>query len=84
MEHWTVQYCVFVVEAYLKNGDLAGITQRVFHRHLNIPRHGRVPSQHHKTLGTELSGKYPHSKDMCVLRGIFPQHVISRGGDVPW
>jgi hypothetical protein len=37
------QLHAFVVEAYLKNGDSAITTQRLFRRHLNIPRHGRVP-----------------------------------------
>jgi len=42
MEQWTVQHHAFVVEAYFKNGDSA-VTRRLFHRHFNIPRHGRVP-----------------------------------------
>ena len=41
-EQWTAQHRAFVVEAYFKNGDSA-ITTRLFRRHFNIPRHGRVP-----------------------------------------
>jgi len=33
----------FGVEAYFKNGDSTVTTQRLFRRHFNIPRHGRVP-----------------------------------------
>jgi hypothetical protein len=43
MEPWTVQHRDFVVEAFYKNGDSAVTTQRLFRRHFNIPRHGRVP-----------------------------------------
>ena len=43
MEQWTAQHRAFVVEAYFKNGDSAVTTQRLFRRHFNIPRHGRVP-----------------------------------------
>ena len=43
MEQWTAQHRAFVVEAYLKNGDSAVTTQRLFLRHFNIPRHGHVP-----------------------------------------
>jgi len=43
MAQWTVQHRAFVVEAYFKNGDSAITTQRLFRRHFNIPRHGRVP-----------------------------------------
>jgi hypothetical protein len=42
MEQWTVKNWAFVFEAYLKNGDSAVTTQRLFLRHFNIPRHGRV------------------------------------------
>jgi len=41
-EQWTAQHRAFVVEVYFKNGDSA-ITTRLFRRHFNIPRHGRVP-----------------------------------------
>ena len=43
MEQWTAQHLAFVVEAYFKNGYSAVTTQRLFRRHCNIPRHGRVP-----------------------------------------
>ena len=43
MEQWTAQHHAFIVEAYFKNGDSAVTTQRLFRRHFNIPRHGRVP-----------------------------------------
>jgi len=45
MEQWTAQHGAFVAEAYtyFKNGDTAVTTQRLFRRHFNIPRHGRVP-----------------------------------------
>jgi len=43
MEQWTTQHHAFVIEAYFKNGDSAVTTQRLFRRHFNIPRHGRVP-----------------------------------------
>jgi len=42
MEQWTAQHRAFVVEAYFKNGGSAVTTQRLFRRHFNIPRHGRV------------------------------------------
>jgi len=42
MVQWTAQHHAFVVEDYLKNGDSA-VTTRLFRRHFNIPRHGRVP-----------------------------------------
>ena len=42
MEQWTSQHGAFVVEAYFKNGGSAVTTQRLFRRHFNIPRHGRV------------------------------------------
>jgi len=42
MEQWTAQHRAFVVEAYFKNGDSA-VTTRLFSRHFNIPRDGRVP-----------------------------------------
>jgi len=43
MEQWTAQHGAFVVEAYFNNGDSAITTQQLFHRHFNIPHHGRVP-----------------------------------------
>jgi len=48
MEQWTAQYRAFVVEAYFKNGDSAITTQRLFRRHFNITRHGRVPCSNTK------------------------------------
>jgi hypothetical protein len=42
-EQWTTQHCAFVVEAYFKNSDSAVTTKQLFHRHFNIPRHGRTP-----------------------------------------
>jgi len=42
MDQWTAQHRAFVVEAYFKNGGSAVTTQRLFRRHFNIPRHGRV------------------------------------------
>ena len=43
MEQWTALHRAFVVEAYFKNGDSAVTTLRLFRRHFNILRHGRVP-----------------------------------------
>jgi len=43
MEQRIAQHHFFVVEAYFKNGDSAVTRQRLFRRHFNIPRHGRVP-----------------------------------------
>ena len=43
MEQWIAQHRTFVVEAYFKNDYSAVTTQRLFRRHFNIPRHGRVP-----------------------------------------
>ena len=48
MVQWVTQHRAFVVEAYFKNGDSAVTTQRLFHRHFNNPRHGRVPC--HNTI----------------------------------
>ena len=47
MEQYTAQHCAFIVEAYFKNGNSA-VTTRLFRRHFNILRHGRVPS--HNTI----------------------------------
>ena len=43
MEQRTAQHRAFVVEAHFKNGDSAVTRQRLFRRHFNIPRNGRVP-----------------------------------------
>ena len=43
IEQWTAQRRAFLVEAYLKNGDSAVTSQRLFRIHFNIPRHGRDP-----------------------------------------
>jgi len=48
MEQWTAQQHAFIVEAYFKNGNSAITTQRLFHRHFNIPHHGHVPC--HNTI----------------------------------
>ena len=48
MEQWTAQHSAFAVKAYFNNGDSAITTQRLFCRHFNIPRHGRVPC--HNTI----------------------------------
>ena len=42
VKQWTAQHSALVVKAYFKNGDSAVTTQRLFRRHFNIPRHGRV------------------------------------------
>ena len=46
------QHCAFVVEAYFKNGDSAGTTQRLFCRPFNISRHSCV--SHHNTIKERL------------------------------
>ena len=43
MEQWTAQRSAFIVEAYFMNGDSAVTTERLFRRHFNILRYGRVP-----------------------------------------
>ena len=43
MEQWTAQHHASIIEAYFKNGDSAIRVQRLFRRHFNIARHGRVP-----------------------------------------
>ena len=48
MEQQMAQHRAFVVEAYFKNGDSAGTTQRLLLRPFNIPHHGCVPC--HNTI----------------------------------
>ena len=58
-EQWTTQHRAFAVEAYLKNGGSAVTTQRLFRRHFNIPRHGRVPCRNTiKEWVQNFRGKY--------------------------
>jgi len=45
METWTVEHGVFVYDAFVKSGESVSFTQRLFWRHLNIGRHGAVPSR---------------------------------------
>ena len=43
MEIWTVQQRAFAVETNFKNSDCLVATRRIFRRHFNLCRHGRLP-----------------------------------------
>ena len=45
MERWSSEHRAFAVETFFKNGDSATVTQRVFRRHFNIGRNGKVPTR---------------------------------------
>jgi phage-related minor tail protein len=42
LDQLTAQRSSFVIEVYFKNGESAVKTQRLFRRHFNITRNGRV------------------------------------------
>jgi len=45
MQRWSEGHRAFVVETFLKNNDSATVTQRVFRRHFDIRRNGKVPTR---------------------------------------
>jgi hypothetical protein len=44
MQRWSEERRTFAVEMLFKNNDSATVTQRVFRRHLDIGRNGKVPT----------------------------------------
>ena len=46
MQRWSEERRAFAVETFFKNNDSATVTQRVFRRHFNIRRNGKVPTRH--------------------------------------
>ena len=45
MQRWSEERRAFAVETFLKNNDSATVTQRVFRRHFDIVRNGKVPTR---------------------------------------
>jgi hypothetical protein len=44
MQQWSEERRAFHVETFFKNNDSATVTQRVFRRHFDIGRDGKVPT----------------------------------------
>jgi hypothetical protein len=42
MEQWSAQHLAFIVEMFFLNGDFVVKIQRIFRKHFNTARHGRV------------------------------------------
>lgn len=45
MDRWSVEHRAFAVETFFKNNGSATVTQRVFRRHFDIGRNGKVPTR---------------------------------------
>jgi hypothetical protein len=45
MQRWSEEHRAFAVEKFFKNNDAATATQRVFRRHFDIGRNGKVPTR---------------------------------------
>jgi len=45
MQRWSEERRAFAVERLLKNNDSATVMQRVFRRHFDIGRNGKVPTR---------------------------------------
>jgi len=45
MQRWLEEHRVFAVETFFKSNDSATVTQRVFRRHFDIRRNGKVPTR---------------------------------------
>jgi hypothetical protein len=45
MRHWSEEHRAFAVETFFKNNDSATVMQRVFQRHFDIGRNGKVPTR---------------------------------------
>jgi transposase len=45
MHRWSEEYRAFAVETFFKNNGSAIVTQRVFRRHFDIGRNGKVPTR---------------------------------------
>jgi len=45
MQRWSEEHRAFAVETIFKNNDSAIVTQRVFRRHFDIGRNGKVPTR---------------------------------------
>jgi hypothetical protein len=46
MHRWSVEHRAFAVETFFKNNGSASVMQRVFRRHFDIGRNGKVPTRH--------------------------------------
>jgi len=46
MQRWSEERRAFAVGTFFKNKDSATVTQRVFRRHFDIGRNGKVPTRH--------------------------------------
>jgi len=80
MKHWGPQHRVFVVETFFKNGESITVTQRKFHLHFNVARHGRIPSRNtillwvHNLRTTASAMNYGG----CFLGSSSPTEVMCR------
>ena len=45
MQCWSEEHRAFAVETFFKNNDSATVMQRVFRRHFDIGRNGKVPTR---------------------------------------
>jgi hypothetical protein len=53
LEAWSAQHRAFIVETFFKNRDSVIKTQRIFPKHFNISRHGKVPCRNTIQLWVE-------------------------------
>jgi hypothetical protein len=74
MGSWNCAHRAFAVKAYYKNNDSYVSAQRVFWNHFNLPRNDPVPSTHAIKIWIKN----------FEATGFFPNHVISKNGDVLW
>jgi hypothetical protein len=44
MRRWSEEHRAFALETFFKNNDSATVAQRVFRRHFDIGRNGKVPT----------------------------------------
>jgi len=44
MQRWSEEHRAFAVETFFKNNETATVTQRVFRRHFDIGRNGKIPT----------------------------------------
>jgi len=45
MQRWSEEHRAFATETFFKNNDSATVTRRVFQRHFDIGRNGKVPTR---------------------------------------
>jgi hypothetical protein len=78
MEQWSTQHRAFVVKIFLKIVTVFK-TQRIFRKHFNISRHGKVPCRNTIQLWVEnfrtsaSASKKQHSGSVSTMRS--PQNV---------